>query len=133
MGGCCTPAGLLYNWRTRSCSSAFWRASPQRCGLNGVVGKATRALSSQNSSQLRARKEFSPSMSNSITKFTTAAIAALALSAGAFAQAPATAATNAAPAPTFGAGKIGVINIQAAIAATNEGRRDFDALQKKFE
>jgi outer membrane protein len=72
-------------------------------------------------------------MSNRITKFTTAAIAALALSAGAFAQAPATAATNAAPAPTFGAGKIGVINIQAAIAATNEGRRDFDALQKKFE
>ena len=30
-------------------------------------------------------------------------------------------------------GKIGVINIQAAIVNTNEGKRDFEALTKKFE
>lgn len=42
----------------------------------------------------------------------------------------------AAPAPTAAApalGKIGIINIQQAIIATNEGQRDFGALQKKFE
>src|SRR5215813_479254 len=40
----------------------------------------------------------------------------------------ATAASNVAM-PT----KIGIINIQGAIVSTNEGQRDFDALQKKFE
>ena len=42
---------------------------------------------------------------------------------------------NAAPAPaaTGPAGKIGVIQIQQAIVATNEGQRDFQALDKKFE
>ncbi len=42
----------------------------------------------------------------------------------------------AAPAPTAAApalGKIGIINIQQAIVSTNEGQRDFGALQKKFE
>src|SRR5689334_4115053 len=29
--------------------------------------------------------------------------------------------------------KVGIINIQGAIVSTNEGQRDFDALQKKFE
>lgn len=41
-----------------------------------------------------------------------------------------------APAPTAAAptvSKIGIINIQQAIVATNEGQRDFGALQKKFE
>jgi len=42
--------------------------------------------------------------------------------------APDTAAT-AGPSPT----KIGIVNIQAAIVATNEGQRDFQALEKKFE
>jgi outer membrane protein len=36
------------------------------------------------------------------------------------------------PAPT-GPGKVGTINIQDAIFASNEGRRDMDALQKKYE
>src|SRR5437868_5528580 len=65
----------------------------------------------------------------------TLSVAAL-LSAGAVAQ---TAATNAAP-PTSttnsviaGPNKLAIINIQAAIANTNEGQRDLDALQKKFE
>jgi outer membrane protein len=41
---------------------------------------------------------------------------------------------NAAAAPAAsGASKIGIINIQQAIMLTNEGRRDFEALQKKFE
>ena len=39
----------------------------------------------------------------------------------------------AAPANQTGAPKIGIINIQEAILATNEGQRDFSALQKKFE
>ena len=37
-----------------------------------------------------------------------------------------------APVPT-GPGKVGTINIQDAIFACNEGRRDMDALQKKYE
>jgi outer membrane protein len=42
------------------------------------------------------------------------------------------AATN--PAPTTGAGtKVGTINIQDAIFGSNEGQRDMQALQKKFE
>ena len=60
-----------------------------------------------------------------------------------FAQAPA-AGTPAAPAAqpaaqpavnpaSIGPSKIGIIDMQAAIAANNEGRRDLEALQKKFE
>ena len=59
------------------------------------------------------------------------------LTAGALAQA---ADTNAAPATSTttnslvaGPTKVAIINIQAAIANTNEGQRDLDALQKKFE
>src|SRR5215469_439907 len=37
-------------------------------------------------------------------------------------------AANAGPAPT----KIGIVNIQDAIIATNEGKKEFDALQAKF-
>jgi outer membrane protein len=66
----------------------------------------------------------------------TLSVAAL-LSAGALAQ---TAATNAAPSTSTsanslvaGPSKVAIINIQAAIANTNEGQRDLDALQKKFE
>ena len=40
---------------------------------------------------------------------------------------------GAAPANPTGGTKIGVIDIQQAIMATNEGQRDFTALQKKFE
>lgn len=54
------------------------------------------------------------------------------------AAAPATspaapAASPTAPAPTASSTKIGVIQIQQAIVATNEGQRDFQALDKKFE
>jgi Skp family chaperone for outer membrane proteins len=42
------------------------------------------------------------------------------------------AAAAAAPAPITGT-KVGTINIEQAIFASNEGRRDFDALTKKFE
>src|SRR3954469_516048 len=44
--------------------------------------------------------------------------------------------TGSAIAPTgnaAGTNRIGVINIQAAIVNTNEGKRDFEALTKKFE
>src|SRR5258708_5471513 len=46
----------------------------------------------------------------------------------AFAQGSATPAANAAPAAT----KIGVVNMQEAIIASNEGKKEFDALQGKF-
>jgi outer membrane protein len=46
----------------------------------------------------------------------------------------AAAAPASAPAPTGAAGtKVGTIDIQDAIVATNEGQRDFEALNKKFE
>jgi outer membrane protein len=47
---------------------------------------------------------------------------------------PAASPTAAAPTATSPAGvKVGIIDIQQAIIGTNEGARDFDALQKKFE
>jgi outer membrane protein len=52
------------------------------------------------------------------------------MSASLFAQAGTPAAP--APAPTGGV-KVGVIDIQTAILATNEGQRDFNALSTKFE
>jgi outer membrane protein len=63
---------------------------------------------------------------------------AVVLSMAALAQAGATPAatpispTPSATAPTGGA-KVGIVDIQQAILATNEGARDFEALQKKFE
>lgn len=61
--------------------------------------------------------------------------AALLLPLGAFAQ---TAGTNAAASTTANPvvaapNKVAIINIQAAIANSNEGQRDLEALQKKFE
>jgi len=50
--------------------------------------------------------------------------------------APAPAAPAAAPAataPVAGVNKVGIINIQGAILASNEGRRDLEALDKKFD
>lgn len=65
-----------------------------------------------------------------MTKFARLFAVAVLASVAAFAQADAPA-TN--PAPAAGPAKIGIINIQQAIVATNEGRRDLEALQKKFE
>jgi Skp family chaperone for outer membrane proteins len=50
----------------------------------------------------------------------------------ALAQTGTAAAANPAAAPTATT-RLGIINIQNAIVMTNEGRRDFEALQKKFE
>ncbi len=57
----------------------------------------------------------------------TVAFPAAAVAQGAATAPPATAA-NASPAAT----KIGVVNIQAAIAESREGKKEFDALQQKF-
>lgn len=67
-------------------------------------------------------------------KALSAAAVTFALTLGAFAQAapatnPATPAANPANAPV----RVGVIYFEAAIANTNEGIRDLDSLQKKFE
>jgi outer membrane protein len=55
---------------------------------------------------------------------------------GTAAAAPAAATPASAPAattPLTGANKVGIINIQGAIMASNEGRRDLEALDKKFD
>jgi outer membrane protein len=55
---------------------------------------------------------------------------------GTAAAAPSAAAPPSAPAattPVPGANKVGIINIQGAIMASNEGRRDLEALDKKFD
>src|SRR5438477_6703036 len=59
---------------------------------------------------------------------------AIALSVTALAQTSPAAASPAAPSvPSATAGKIGIINIKGAIVASNEGQRDFEALQKRFD
>ncbi|HWR15019.1 MAG TPA: OmpH family outer membrane protein [Terriglobales bacterium] len=56
------------------------------------------------------------------------------LSVTAFAQTGSAAPATAAPAQNAPAGtRIGIINIQQAIVLTNEGKRDLEALEKKFE
>jgi len=66
------------------------------------------------------------------------AMLAVALATAAVAQtgstptAPATT-TSSTPATSANSAKVGIVNIQQAIVATNEGAHDFDALQKKFE
>jgi len=62
--------------------------------------------------------------------------AALLVSAAALAQSDPAPALPSAPSTTAaptGAGKIGTINLEQAIFATNEGQRDFEALSKKLE
>lgn len=59
------------------------------------------------------------------------------LSTAAFGQAaaaasPAASAASSSPAASTGSAKIGIVNIQEAIVATNEGKKEFDALQTRF-
>ena len=61
----------------------------------------------------------------------TFSLAQTAPAAGAASAPAGTASTTAATTP--GGVKVGIIDIQQAIIATNEGARDFEALQKKFE
>jgi outer membrane protein len=59
---------------------------------------------------------------------------ALILSVPGFAQAAAPAsAASAAAAAVPASAKVGIVNIQAAIVGSNEGQRDFEELQKKFD
>jgi len=64
-----------------------------------------------------------------------AALAQTGTAAAAPASAPPAAASAGAPAPAAVAGitKVGIINIQGAILASNEGRRDLEQLDKKFD
>lgn len=71
-------------------------------------------------------------MNRTFARLIPAMALALALSVPAVAQSAAPAA--AAPASTAPAAtKVGIINIQAAIVSSNEGQRDFETLQKKFD
>jgi outer membrane protein len=67
-------------------------------------------------------------MNRNFARLIPAVALAFVLSVPAFAQSAAPAAA-AAPAAT----KVGIINIQAAIVNSNEGQRDFESLQKKFD
>jgi hypothetical protein len=69
-----------------------------------------------------------PSMNNTIARFVI--VAMLVLPTVAEAQAgSATPISSAVASPT----KIGVINVQSAIVATNDGQRDLQSLEKRFE
>jgi outer membrane protein len=73
---------------------------------------------------------FVPTLMLAVSAFTFAQTGVAGTSASAAAPAASTATSvPAGPAPT----KVGVIDIQAAIFNTNEGRRDIDALAKKFD
>ena len=78
-------------------------------------------------------------MKNKFASFTWAIALILSVTAlaqtgkAAAADPPGGAAAAAAPAPSAGTLRIGIINMQQAILASNEGRRDFEALSKKFE
>jgi outer membrane protein len=66
-------------------------------------------------------------MNRNFARFIPVAVLSLVFGIAATAQtAPATA-----PAPT--GAKVGIVNLQAAIINTNEGQRDFEGLQKKFD
>ena len=71
-------------------------------------------------------------MTRTFVRFVT--VLALLFSLAAFAQTATPAPPAAAPAgaTAAGPGKIGIINIRGAIVSTNEGQRDFQALQAKF-
>ena len=60
-------------------------------------------------------------------------VAALAQTGSAAAAPSSSAAPAAAPAATGSGTKVGTISMEQAIFATNEGRRDFEALSKKLE
>ena len=74
-------------------------------------------------------KEFKIRMNRTFTTLLATVIVALPLSLTA--QAAPAAAT--APATTPGGAKVGIIDVQQVIVATNEGQRDFEQLQKKFD
>ncbi|HWZ42075.1 MAG TPA: OmpH family outer membrane protein [Candidatus Saccharimonadales bacterium] len=57
-------------------------------------------------------------------------LVALSLALSAFLSAAAVAQTT--PAPAAGGNKIGIVNIQDAIVNTNEGKKEFEALQQRF-
>ena len=63
------------------------------------------------------------------SKFATLVVTLVMVSLAAWAQSPAPAVGTSVAPPT----KLGIIQMQQAILASNEGQRDFNALQKKFE
>ena len=60
-------------------------------------------------------------------------VAALAQTGSAASSPAASSAASSAPVPAATGTKVGTVNIEQAIFATNEGRRDFEALSKKLE
>lgn len=77
-------------------------------------------------------KEFKIRMNRKITTLLATVTIALPLSLTAQA-APAAGSAPAATATTPGGAKVGIIDVQQVIVATNEGQRDFETLQKKFD
>lgn len=81
------------------------------------------------------KRKFAPVVVLFAVILSLAALAQTGTAAAAPASAPPAAASAGAPAPAAVAGvtKVGIINIQGAILASNEGRRDLEALDKKFD
>lgn len=71
-------------------------------------------------------------MTRNFARFSLILTIVLSLSALAQTGAAAPAGAAAAPAPT-GTSKVGIIDVQGAIVSTNEGQREFQTLQKKFD
>jgi outer membrane protein len=71
-------------------------------------------------------------MNRTIARMIPATALALVLSVPGFAQSAAPAAA-AVPAAAPAVTKVGIVNIQSAIVGSNEGQRDFESLQKKFD
>lgn len=116
-----------------------WYAEP-----NAVPGTPDKAIASLRSSleHLKISRSSSRSYTNAMKRtFVSTAVLALGLTTAGVAQSTpaATTAPTATPAATTAVGpsgtavKVGIIDIQQAIVGTNEGARDFEALQKKFE
>jgi outer membrane protein len=73
-------------------------------------------------------------MNRNFARLIPATALALVLGVPAFAQSAAPAAAATAPAAVAPAtAKVGIVNIQSAIVTSNEGQRDFETLQKKFD
>lgn len=79
------------------------------------------------------KPKFTSSLAATVALFSAMALAQTAPSTGGLPAAPGAAPDPPAMATNAGGSKIAAINIEGAIFASNEGQRDLDALQKKFE
>jgi len=136
---------LPYNRAIRTAEfsgrEAFW-AVPKLSAVTRL-SRRTQAILPSSLEHLRNSRSSSRSYNNAMKRtFVSTTVLAMILATASLAQSapaggsPAPAAAPAATtttAPNGSSVKVGIIDIQQAIVGTNEGARDFDALQKKYE